>query len=169
MRMIPLLVRLSLALVLVGCLCGSAFAGGPHDRTQMGRSITIGPEEEASDVTCFGCSVRVRGHVMGDVTSFGGSVILEEQAQVDGDLTTFGGGVRIDRGAKVGGDVTVFGGQIRRDPSAAIGGSVSNMGGAGWLLLLLMVLIPFLILGAFVMLVIWLIRRLTGPSVAAHA
>jgi hypothetical protein len=166
---LPLVVHFAFALALVLLLASSAFADDSHDRTQAGRSITIAPDEQAGDVTCFGCSVRVRGHVTGDVTSFGGGVILEDQAQVDGDLTSFGGNVRLDQGVKVRGDVTVFGGRIRRDPGASIGGSISNMGGMGWLLLLLIVLLPFMVLGGLVALVIWLIRRLTRPSVPAHA
>lgn len=169
MRLIVSVFHLSLALALVSFFCGAAFADSSHDRTQVGRSITIGPDEEVSDVTCFGCGVRVRGHVMGDVTSFGGSVVLEDQGQVDGDLTTFAGSVRLDSGTKVGGDVTVFGGHLRRDPSASVGGSVTNMGGVGWLLLLLIVLIPFIVFGALVALLIWLFRRLTQPSVPARA
>ena len=42
----------------------AAFADGSRDRTQFGRNISIAPGEEASDVTCFGCSIRVRGHVL---------------------------------------------------------------------------------------------------------
>jgi Polymer-forming cytoskeletal len=169
MRLIRATFHLSVALTLVSILGGSAIADSPHDRTQVGRSITVGPDEEVSDVTCFGCGVRVRGHVHGDVTTFGGSVVLEDQAQVDGDLTTFAGSVRLDGGTRVGGDVTVFGGRLRREPSASIGGSVSNMGSVGWLLLLLIVLIPFIVLGGLVALLIWLIQRLTRPSLPARA
>ncbi len=73
------------------------FADGDRDRTQFGHRITIGPGEEVSDVTCFGCSVHVRGHVAGDVTTFGGSVVVEDQGQIDGDLTTFDGDLRLDK------------------------------------------------------------------------
>ena len=161
------MIRLLMVVALVSLLCTAAFADGSHDRTQVGRNITIAPDEVAEDVTCFGCSVLVRGHVSSDVTAFGGSVFVEDQGVIDGDLTTFGGNILLDKGAKVSGDVTVFGGHIRRDPSASIGGDVTNMGGPGWLVLI--VLIPFIVLGGFIALIVWLIRRLTRPSVAAPA
>ena len=59
-----------------------AFAEGSHDRTQFGHEIIIAPDEKATDVTCFSCSVRVRGRVSGDLTTFGGTVVIEQ----DGEL-----------------------------------------------------------------------------------
>ena len=78
----------------------SAFADGDHDRTQVGSNIIIGADEEVSEATCFGCSIRVRGHVSGDVTAFGGSIVIEDQGQVGGDLTTFGGNLRLGEGCE---------------------------------------------------------------------
>jgi hypothetical protein len=168
MRSIRLMVRLSMVFCLVSFLCAAAFADGSHDHTQVGHNITIAADENAGDVTCFGCSVRVRGHVSSDVTAFGGSVFVEDQGEVDGDLTAFGGNILLNKGVKVGGDVTVFGGHIRRDAEASIGGDLTSMGGGlGWIILL--ALIPFILLGAFIALIVWLIRRLTQPSVAASA
>lgn len=134
----------------------SAFAESSHDRTQFGHNITVGPGEEVSQVTCFGCSVRVQGHVAGDVTTFGGGVVVEGQGQIGGDLTSFGGNLRLEQEATIGGDVTVFGGHIRRDDSAKIGGDVSTFAGTYWLLLIFG--LPFVILGAFIALVVWIIR-----------
>lgn len=135
--------------------------------TQVGNNINIGADEEVSDATCFGCSIRVRGHVSGDVTAFGGSVVVEDQGQVGGDATVFGGDIRIDKEAKVARDVTVFGGRIRRDPASTVGGDVTTMGGPGWIVLIF--LVPLIFLGLFVALIVWLIRRLTRPSVPAAA
>lgn len=134
----------------------SAFADNPHDRTQFGHNITVGPGEEVSEVTCFGCSVRVRGRVAGDVTTFGGGVVVEDQGQVGGDLTSFGGNLRMEKAANIGGDVTVFGGRIHRDESAKIGGDVSTFTGTFWLLLIFG--LPFVILGAFIALIVWIVR-----------
>jgi cytoskeletal protein CcmA (bactofilin family) len=145
----------------------AAWAQSNHDRTQVGRNISIGAHEEASDATCFGCSIRVRGHVAGDVTAFDGSIVIEDEGQVDGDATTFGGGIRLENEVKVKGDVTVFGGRIQRDPGAAIGGDVTTMGGPGWVLLILVA--PFVILGFFVALILWGIRRMLRPSMPAAA
>jgi cytoskeletal protein CcmA (bactofilin family) len=139
----------------------AAFADGDHDRTQVGHNITVGPGEEISEATCFGCSVRVRGQVSGDVTTFGGSIIIEGQGQVGGDATTFGGDIRLDKEVKVHGDVTVFGGRVRRDPAATVGGDVTNMGGPGWIVLIFV--IPLFFVGLFVWLIVWLVRLLLRP------
>jgi hypothetical protein len=151
--------------VVVVALSSAAFAD--RDRTQVGHTINIGPDEEVGDATCFGCSIRVRGHVSGDVTAFGGSVVVEEEGQIGGDATVFGGDIRIDKAAKIARDVTVFGGRIRRDPAAAVGGDVTTMGGPGWIFLIF--LIPLIFLGLFIALIVWIIRRLLRPSVPVAA
>ena len=151
-------------LFFIVALSGAAFAD--HDRTQVGHNINIGPDEEVGDATCFGCSIRVRGHVSGDVTAFGGSIVIEEQGQI-GEATVFGGDIRIDKEAKVGHDVTVFGGRIRRDPESSVGGDVTTMGGPGWIVLIF--LVPLIFVGLIVALMVWLIRRLMRPSVPAAA
>lgn len=153
--------------IFAGALSSTAFADGARDRTQFGRSITIAPGDEASDVTCFGCSVRVRGHVLGDVTTFGGSIVVEDDGQIAGDTTSFGGDVRLDKGVKVAGDVAVFGGHLRRDAAATVGGDVTSFSGTGWMLL--MFGLPLLMLGAFVAFVIWLVRRLMRPAMPVAA
>jgi hypothetical protein len=119
-------------------------------------------------VTCFACSVRVRGRVDGDVTTFGGSVVVERDAVVGGDITTFGGDLRLDGGASVK-DVTVFGGRFRRDSGATVGGDVTTFGGGVTLWLFIVFGLPFLLLGGFIVLIIWLIRRFTRPAVPAAA
>ncbi|MFZ1141389.1 MAG: polymer-forming cytoskeletal protein [Candidatus Sulfotelmatobacter sp.] len=152
-------------LIFIVALSSAAFAD--RDRTQVGRNISIAPDEEVGEATCFGCSIRVRGHVSGDVTAFGGNIVVEDQGQVGGDATTFGGDIRIDKEVKVGGDVTVFGGRIRRDPASTVGGDVTTIGGPGWMFLIF--LTPLIFFGLFVALIVWLIRRLMRPSVPAAA
>jgi hypothetical protein len=164
--------NLRLRWLLVGLMfwiafASSAFADGDRERTKVGRNITIGPEEEVSEATCFGCSIRVRGHATGDVTAFGGSVVVEDQGQVGGDITTFGGSIRLEKEANVGGDVTVFGGRIHRDSAAIVGGDVTTMGGPGWMIVIF--LTPFIFLGLFVLLIVWLIRRLLRPATPVTA
>jgi cytoskeletal protein CcmA (bactofilin family) len=165
---------LSLAAVLLAAvallwlaLSCAAFATASPDYTQVGHNITIGPNEQVSDLTCFGCSIRVRGQVAGDVTAFAGSVVIEDNAQVAGDVTVFGGDIRLDKAVKVAGSATVFGGQIRRDPQATISGDVTSMGGRVWLVPML--LFPFVILGLLIAFVIWLVQRMRGPSIPAAA
>jgi hypothetical protein len=165
--------RLLLACLLLACLllCGSlstaAFAKGDRDRTQVGSNISVAPNEEVGEVTCFGCSVRVRGQVSGDVTTFGGTIVIEDQGQVGGDLTTFGGGIRLGKEVTVNGDVTVFGGRIQRDPAATVGGDVTTMGGPGWVLLIFVA--PIVVLGLFVALIVWVIRRLLRRALPVAA
>ena len=158
-----------LCATLLFCVAGSTlgFAAGNRDRTQTGQNITVGPTEETGELTCFGCSIRVRGHVLGDATAFGGSIILEDQGQIDGDATVFAGSIRLDKEAKIRGDVAAFGGRVHRDPTATIGGDTANFGGPLWIFLIF--LLPLALLGAFVALLIWIVRRLMRPSVPIAA
>jgi hypothetical protein len=145
----------------------AAFAKDNPSYTQLGRNINVGPDDQVGDLTCFGCSIRIRGEVAGDVTTFGGSVTVEDQAQVAGDVSIFGGDARLDRGVKVAGDVSVFGGQIHRDPQAAIAGDVTSFGGHGWLLPILAS--PIVLLSLLVALVVWIVQRTRRPSLPAAA
>jgi hypothetical protein len=161
-RRVPLLY-----VVFIVAFSSTVFADSARDRTQVGSNISVGPEEEVSEATCFGCSIRVRGHVSGDVTVFGGTLVVEEQGQIGGDATVFGGNVRIEKEVKIHGDVTVFGGRILRDPGAIVGGDVTTMGGPGWVFLIF--LLPLIFFGVFVALIVWLIRRLLRPSLPVAA
>lgn len=153
---------------LVALLAAPAFAERSHDRTQFGHDITVGTAEEVAEVTCFFCSVRVRGHVVGDVTTFGGGVVVEQNAFVGGDTTTFGGDVRLDAGASVK-DVTIFGGRVRRDSQASVGGDITTFAGGVALWLFIVFGLPFLVLGALIALIVWLIRRSRRPVVPMAA
>lgn len=162
------LLRWMHCLLLVLVLGAFAFADGSHDRTQFGHDVTIGADEKVAEVTCFSCSVRVRGHVDGDVTTFGGSVVVERDGFIGGDTTAFAGEVRLDGGANVK-EVTVFGGRLRRDPQASVGGDITTFGGGAGLWLFIVFGLPFLVLGAFIWLIVWLIRRFTRPAVPVPA
>lgn len=153
--------------VLVPCVSSAALAKNNPSYTQFGHNIDIGPNEKTSDLTCFGCSIRIRGEVAGDVTAFAGSIVIEDQGQIAGDVTAFGGDLRIDRNVKIAGDTTVFAGQLRRDPQATISGDVTTMGGRGWLVPML--LTPFVVLGLLIAFVIWMIRLMRRPTAPAAA
>lgn len=165
--------RMSLSVFLSLCalsmiiLTSASFAGGSHDRAQFGHDIIIGPGEEATEVTCFSCSVRVRGHVDTDVTTFGGSIIVEDGGKVGSDLTSFGGDLHLEKGSQINGDIAVFGGRIQRDPDASVGGDVTNLSGGYWLALIFG--LPLAILGAFIALVVWIVRQIFRPAVPATA
>jgi len=164
---IRLVILFSAALFLTSTFSPSAFAGRSHDRTQMGHNITIAADEEVTDATCFGCSIYVRGHVLGDVTTFGGSVVIEDQGDVHGDATTFAGDIRVEKNVKIGGDITVFGGRLRRDPQASVGGDVTNMSSPGWIFLIFV--LPLVVLAAVIALLVWLLRRALRHSVPVTA
>jgi len=153
--------------VLLLSLSGAAFAKDNPSYTQFGHNISIGPNDQVGELTCFGCSIRVSGQVAGDVTVFDGNIVIENQAQVAGDVTAFGGDLRLDSGVKVAGDATVFAGRIQRDPQATISGDVTTMGGRGWLLP--MALAPFIVLGLLIALVVWIVQRARRPSLTAAA
>ena len=158
-------------LSLIAVIGVPAYADGPresHDRTQFGHEIVIGADETASDVTCFTCSVRVRGRVSGDVTTFGGTVTVEPDAEVTGETTVFAGDLRLEAGAKVR-EVTVFGGKVRRDSTASIHGDVTTMGGGAGLWLFIVFVLPFVVLGSLIALIVWVIRRVSRKAVPAAA
>ncbi|HUO26012.1 MAG TPA: polymer-forming cytoskeletal protein [Candidatus Aquilonibacter sp.] len=157
----------ALATLSVLILGMTAAALSDPDYTQVGHDISVGRDQNVGDVTCFGCSIRIRGQVAGDATTFGGSIVVEDQAQVAGDVTAFAGNVRLDEGVKIAGDATVFGGEIRRAPDAQIAGDVTSFGGRAWIPLIL--LAPFLFLGLLVGGVLWLVQRGRRPEVPAPA
>jgi hypothetical protein len=161
-----LAVRVSLGGLLFAALCASGFADSPHDRTQFGHDIFVGPGEELTEVTCFGCNVRIRGKVQGDVTIFGGNIVIEDQGEVGGDLTTFAGDVRLDKGGKIS-DLTVFAGRVHRDPGATVNGDITAFSGSFWLVVVFG--LPLVLLGGFIAVIVFLIRRFTRPGVPVAA
>ena len=63
--------------------------------------------------------------------------------------------------------MTVFGGRIHRDPAASIGGDVTNFSGFIWIFLIFV--LPLFVIGGFIALIIWVVRRLTRSSVPVSA
>jgi len=125
-------------------------------RVQTGRDIWVQPGEKASDVTCFACSIHVRGAVSGDAFALGGRIVVEPGGAIAGDVATMAGNIVVENGASVGGDVAAIGGRVRRFPQAAIGGDVASLG-IGWLAVI--ALVPLVMLGLLVTLIVWLVRR----------
>ena len=86
--------------------------------------------------------------------------MVEDQGEVGGD-TTFGGDVRLDKGAKERRRRGLCGGRFRRDPGGdGRRGTSPTFSGSVWLVLIFG--LPFVVLGAFIALIVWLIRRLTA-------
>jgi cytoskeletal protein CcmA (bactofilin family) len=142
-------------------------AAGTKDNpeyTQIGHDIIVGPNQEVGEVTCIACSIRIRGKVAGEVTTVGGSIFIDDQAEVSGEVTAVAGNIRLERNTKVAGGVTVVGGEIRRDPGAQIGGDVTSVGGRAWMPVILVA--PFLFIGLLVAFVVWLVRHFRKPATA---
>jgi len=125
-----------------------------EDRVEFGHNITVAAGQSVGDISCFNCSVYVRGRVNGDIAVFGGRVVVE--GSVKSDVAVFWGTLRLEDGAQVGGDVAVFGGAIRRAPTATVHGEVVSFG-RGWVLL--PVLVSVAIVWLIVALVVWLVTR----------
>ena len=150
------------ALAVLLLLPSAVFAAKSNaDRFQVNHDIRIQPGDEVGDVTCINCSVYVRGHVSGDVTTIHGNVVAEQGAAVAGDVTVIGGEALIDNGTQIAGDLTAIGGNVRRAPQATVAGDVTSMGGGGWVFLIF--LLPFAFLGGIIALIIWLIQRSRRP------
>lgn len=141
-------------------LSGNALAKSRPDRTQFNRDIRVESGEKTGDITCFNCSIYIRGEVSGDATAFRGRIVVETGASVAGDVTAFLGDVRVEPTSKVAGDVTVFGGALHRDTGAAIAGDVTSFENKAWVFLIL--LSPLIFVGLIVALIVWLVQRSRG-------
>ena len=109
-------------LLLVFLLIPSA---GAQDSTHMLRNVVIDAGEQAGDVTCIGCSVRVRGAFRGDIVTIGGGIEIE--GTITGDAVAVGGSIRVRPGARVEGDALAIGGIVRRDADAAVSGNMVSV------------------------------------------
>ena len=132
------------------------------DRFQTNHDIHLDASDKAQDVTCFNCSIFVRGEVSGDVTTIGGNIILEDGAQVHGDTTSIVGDIRLGANTRTGQDVTAVVGSVRRDPGSQVTGDVTAIEGRGWLILV--VVLPLVVVGAVLALVGWLVFWLVRRS-----
>lgn len=143
----------------------AAVAQQNSDQVHIGRDIYIQPLDKAGDLVCVGCSIYIRGKVAGDAVAVGGSVVLEQGAQVAGGVTTVVGNIRLQTGTQIAGDVAAVAGTVKRDPQSTISGDVTSLGGAGWMLLILVA--PLVLFGGFVALIIWLFQRRRPVAPAA--
>ncbi len=124
------------------------------DQVHFGQRITVDENQDAGDLVCIGCSIRVEGSC-GDVVAIGGSIVVD--GQVRGDAVAVGGGIRMGESGSVRGDVVTVGGRLWRLPTSTVGGTVSTQSGA--------VIFAGLLIGTFlpviliVALIVWLINR----------
>lgn len=73
------------------------------ERVGYGQVVRVEEGQEVDEVVGFGDDVHVLGHVRGDATAFGGSVIVHPTGVVRGDAVAFGGDVRIHDGGRIEG------------------------------------------------------------------
>jgi cytoskeletal protein CcmA (bactofilin family) len=162
-----LLRRLSMLALAFAITAPAAFASNGSEITQFGHDIHIGENQQADQVTCFNCSVYVRGQVAGEITTIRGNIVIEGNSSVGGEVTALLGDVRLDDGTQVAGEVTVLGGKLRRPPGAHVAGDVTVMQGAAWVYVMLFA--PLLFLAGVVALIVWLVRRRKPAPVYARA
>jgi hypothetical protein len=148
----------------VAALCSLSFAKNNPEQTQFGHDIRIEAGQKVGEVTCINCSVYMAGESAGEVTALHGNVEVETGGSIAGDVTAVWGDVRMQSGAQIAGDVTAVGGSVRRTAQSSIAGDVTSLEGTKWVLAV--VLPPLFILGLIVALIIWLIQRSRGSSVA---
>jgi len=149
-------IRIRLAVFVVSlALATTVFAQkSDEDRVEFGHNITVQEGQTAGDISCFNCSVYVRGTVNGDIAVFGGRVVVE--GSVKHDIAVFWGTVRLEDGAEAGGDVAVFGGTIKRASTATVHGDTVSFGRV-WALLPVGIVVA--IVWLIIALIVWLIAR----------
>jgi hypothetical protein len=79
----------------------------PSDRVTFGGSTIVRKGERVKDVVTLGGHAVVQGIVEGDVVVFGGSVEIEDGAEVFGELVAVGGSISTDPGAIIHNGATV--------------------------------------------------------------
>lgn len=95
------------------------------NRDTFGKSVTVGADEwVCGNVSVYGGSATVLGHVNGNVTVVGGSADIA--GRVDGNVTAIGGSIHLRSSATIGGNVDAVGGSITRSAGATVNGNVEQ-------------------------------------------
>lgn len=131
------------------------------DRTSFGHDIHVSASENVADLTCFMCSIYVRGNAAGDATAFGGRIVVEAPGQVAGDVTSIIGDISVGAGTKIAGDLTAVGGSIQRASTSEVSGDVTPIHRGWWLTLILVS--PLVVLGILIAAIVWFIQYLRRP------
>ncbi len=124
------------------------------DQVHFAQSITIGEDQNAGDLVCIACSIRVAG-TCGDVVALAGNVIVD--GTVKGDAVAIAGNIRLGEDASVMGDVVTVAGRLLRNPNATVKGEISSRSGV--LVLLGLLVVPLLPVILIIALVVWLATR----------
>jgi NDP-sugar pyrophosphorylase family protein len=151
---IPLLIFLAFLFT----IARPARASDDGDRVQFGRNIVISESENAGDLVCIGCSIRVDGTAQ-DAVAIGGSVLVN--GTVKGDMAVIGGSANLGENATIDGDLATVGGRLNRHPNSVVKGEVSSRSGAP--ILIGIVLVPLIPILLIIALILWLVKPNRRP------
>jgi hypothetical protein len=94
-----------------------------HTKPSFGSTVVVDSSEVVcGDLTSFGGKVVIRGIVQGNVVSFGGDVVVA--GTVDGNISVYAGNITLQNSAHVDGDIHLCGGRQNLDRAAGLHGSV---------------------------------------------
>lgn len=110
-----------LAVVLLSLVSVSPAFAADGSRVRMGEDVVVVPGEKINgDVTSFGGNVLVQGEVYGSVVAIGGNVTVS--GKVTRDVTALGGNVDLQATAVVENNVVAVGGKITKAEGAVVRG-----------------------------------------------
>jgi len=101
------------------------------DRVAFGKKVTVAKGAEVDEVVSFGGDILVQedAHIRGDLVAMGGDIDVERGALIDGDVVSFGGSLSLGEDCTVRGDASAMGGDLRLARGARVLGSRFSAGG----------------------------------------
>jgi hypothetical protein len=124
------------------------------DRVSFMHDITVASDEEAEDIVCFLCSIRVEGPVHKDAVAFLGSIHAD--APIEGDAVVFLGNISLGPEARVGKDCVAFLGSVNQHGTGQVGKDLVQFP-------LVLLFIPFLLLFFLIYVIRTLVHRAYVP------
>jgi hypothetical protein len=106
-----------LALFLVAAAVPRAHADDDH--VSFFSSINVAEGEDAHDLVCIFCSIRIDGAAHGDVVSILGGI--RSNGPIDGDAVSILGNINLGGDAHVGGDCVAILGSVRHSGGHQVG------------------------------------------------
>ncbi|GCE14104.1 polymer-forming cytoskeletal protein [Tengunoibacter tsumagoiensis] len=100
----------------------NACVGWQHKPALGGTTVVKDGEMVCGNVTSFGGNVVIHGVVNGDVVVFNGDVIID--GKVNGNLTLYGGTLSLPKNAHIAGDIHVCGGGWKESDNVHVNGNI---------------------------------------------
>lgn len=120
-----------LLIFLVALTASPALAAGAQSGPQFcfGNSLTVSSGQTVDTILGFGCNITIEqgATVTGDILDFGGNTLVA--GTLDGGITSFGGTVMIQETGVVSGNITSLGGNVRAASGAIVRGGVNQNNG----------------------------------------